>query len=199
MGKSTLAAQLRGLGVPVFDADAEVRRLLTRDASTIAAIAAIFPAAVREGQVQRTTLACHIFSNTEARRKLEALLHPRVRAAEARFIRFHCRHRRSLVVLDIPLLFETHADARVQAVMVVTAPFWLQRKRALARPGMSDALMRDILAQQMPDRQKRRRADAVIHTGLGKAHSLQQLRRVLRTLNPLPPGEGRVRGAVPQR
>lgn len=182
MGKSSAAAMFRRLGVPVHDADAAVHRLLARDRATIAAVDAGFPGCVRDGAVDRQALGAQVFADPAARRRLEAILHPRVRAATRRFLERHARARTPLVVLDIPLLFETGGDRQVDAVVVVSAPAFLQRQRVLRRPGMTRAKFAGILASQTPDREKRRKADYVVETGLGKHYTWRRISRIVRQL-----------------
>ncbi|HTS93479.1 MAG TPA: dephospho-CoA kinase [Stellaceae bacterium] len=180
MGKSTAAAMLRRMQVPVWDADAEVHRLLGPGGDAVAEVAREFPGALLGDRIDRKRLGARVFGDAVALRRLEAILHPKVRAAERRFLQ-GCRRRRApIVVLDIPLLFETGGEKRVDGVIVVSAPAWLQRQRVLRRPGMSADRLRAVLAQQVPDAQKRRRADWVIPTGLGKAATRRRLREVLR-------------------
>jgi dephospho-CoA kinase len=179
MGKSTAAAMLRRLRVPVWDADAEVHRLLGPGGAAVDAVAREFPGTRDGDRIDRKRLGARVFGDAVALRRLEAILHPRVRAAERRFLRACRRRRAALVVLDIPLLFETKGEARVDGVIVVSAPAWLQRQRVLRRPGMSEERLGAVLAQQMPDAEKRRRADWVLPTGLGKATTLRRLRSVL--------------------
>lgn len=188
MGKSTAAAALLRLGVPVHDADAAVHRLLEEDSATIAAIEAAFPGAVVRGSVDRNRLGREVFEDPVALRRLEAILHPRVQDSETRFLQRCARQRAALVVLDIPLLFETGADARCDAVLVVSAPAFLQEMRVLRRPGMTRARLAAIRERQLPDSEKRRRADFVIPTGLSKRVSLQALQRAVRKVGQL---EGR--------
>jgi dephospho-CoA kinase len=182
MGKSTAADMLRRLGVPVHDADAAVHRLLAADPRVRAEIAARFPDAVAGDTVDRQALGAAVFADPAARKDLEAILHPRVRASAKRFLRKHAIARTPLVVLDIPLLYETGGEANVDAVLVVTAPKFLQARRVLSRPGMSAERFSGILASQVSDREKRRRADYVVETGLGKAYTYRCLRQLVRLL-----------------
>jgi len=180
MGKSTASAMLRRMGVPVWDADAEVHCLLGSGGAAVAAVAREFPGTLAGDRIDRKRLGARVFGDASALRRLEAILHPRVRSAERRFLR-NCRRRRvPLVVLDIPLLFETSGEGRVDGVIVVSAPAWLQRQRVLRRSGMTEDRLRAVLAQQLPDAQKRRRADWVLPTGLGKAVTARALKRILR-------------------
>lgn len=180
MGKSTAAAMLRRLGVPVHDADAAVHRQMDEGGAAVAEVEAAFPGVVRDGAVDRQALGARVFGDPEALRRLEAILHPKVRAESDAWL---CRQRRrgeSLVVLDIPLLFESGSETRCDAVIVVTAPPFVQRARVMKRPGMTEERFRQVLAQQLPDREKRRRAQFVVSTGLSKGHTLRQLARIVR-------------------
>lgn len=182
MGKSETARMFRRLGVPVFDADAAVHRLFAKGGRAVPLIDQAFPGVVKDGRVDRQALGKVVFDNTEALRCLESIVHPLVREAEHRFLRRAIRHRKPLVVLDIPLLFETNGQARCDHVAVVSAPAYVQRHRVLQRPGMTPERLSAVLAQQMPDREKRRRADFVIHSGLGKAYAFEQVRRIVKHL-----------------
>jgi dephospho-CoA kinase len=182
MGKSTAAAALRRLGVPVHDADAEVHRLLRRDKPTISAVEAAFPGVSRDGAVDRGELGRRVFGDAAALARLEAILHPRVRQAEKRFLRRARAARAPLVVLDIPLLFETGGDRRCHATAVVSAPAFIQAGRVLRRPGMTRGRLAAILSRQMPDMEKRRRADFVVPTGLDRRSSLRALAEIVRLL-----------------
>jgi len=179
MGKTTAARLLRRLGVPVHDADAEVHRLLGPGGAAVEAVEAAFPG-VRQGRaIDRAALGRLVFADPAALRRLEAILHPMVRQAERRFLAAARRQRRRLVVLDIPLLFETGGERRCDGVLVVSAPRAIQLARVMTRPGMTKARLAGVEARQMPDAQKRRRADFIISTGLGKRHSLRALRQAL--------------------
>lgn len=179
MGKSTAARMLKRMGVPVCDSDAIVHGLLARGGAAVAAIDAAFPGVVRDGAVDRQALGAAVFGNPPALARLERIIHPRVQAAQRRFLGIQMRRRVPVAVLDIPLLYETGADKRVDAVMVVSAPAAIQRARVLARPGMTPAKLAGILARQTPDAEKRRRADFVIPTGLGKAYTARILREII--------------------
>ncbi|MGE5548136.1 MAG: dephospho-CoA kinase [Solirubrobacterales bacterium] len=179
MGKSTAAKMLSRMGVPVHDADATVHRLLAKGGAAVAPVEAAFPGVVREGAVDRAELGRRVFGDRPALRRLEAILHPLVRQAEQAFLARHRRRRTALVVLDIPLLFETGGERRCDRVAVVSCPAFLQAQRVLRRPGMYPARLAAIRAQQMPDAAKRRRADFVIPTGSGLAPALRALRRAV--------------------
>jgi len=180
MGKSTAAGMLRRLRVPVHDSDAEVHRLLGPGGRAVAAVAAAFPTALKGERIDRPSLGRLVFNDAPALKRLEAILHPRVRAAQARFLAVNRRRRAPVAVLDIPLLFETSGERRLDGVIVVSAPLWLQRARVLQRPGMTEARLAAILAQQMPDTEKRRRARWVVPTGLGKALTFRRLAKILK-------------------
>jgi len=182
MGKSTAAAMLRQLGVPVHDADVAVHRLLAPGGAAVPAVASAFPGTAVGGGIDRALLGKQVFGDAAALRRLERILHPLVRKSEQRFLKRARARRAPLVALDIPLLFETGGEKRCDAVVVVSAPAFLQRARVLARPGMSEERLRAILAKQVPDAEKRRRADFVVTSGLGRAPTFRGLRRVVRAL-----------------
>ncbi|MFN3459415.1 MAG: dephospho-CoA kinase [Oceanibaculum sp.] len=186
MGKTSAARTLRRLGIPVHDADATVHRLLGAGGKAIPAIRRLFPKAVENGAVNRRILGGIVFADPAALRQLEAVLHPMVRAEEQAFLKSMHRRRQRLVVLDIPLLYETGGAARVDAVIVVSAPAALQARRVLARPGMTREKFAQILRQQTPDAEKRRRADFVVPTGLGHDRSLRRLKRIVRLIRQNP-------------
>ncbi|MCH2393525.1 dephospho-CoA kinase [Oceanibaculum sp.] len=186
MGKTSAARSLRRLGVPVHDADATVHRLLGAGGKAVPAIQRLFPRAVENGAVNRRTLGGIVFADPAALRQLEAVLHPMVREAERTFLKRMRRRHQPLVVLDIPLLYETGGAARMDAVVVVSAPALLQARRVLARPGMTPEKFAQILRQQTPDAEKRRRADFVVTTGLGHDRSLRQLKRIVRLIRENP-------------
>ena len=183
MGKSTAAAMLRRLGLRVHDSDAAVHRLLAPGGAAVAAVEAAFPGVRRpDGGVDRPVLGARVFADPTALKRLERILHPLVRASQRRFLARARSRRLALVVLDIPLLFETGGDRRCDKVVVVSAPAFLQRARVMARPGMTASRLAAILAQQMPDTQKRRRADYVVPSGLGRAVTFRRLARIVRAL-----------------
>ncbi|MBI2235887.1 MAG: dephospho-CoA kinase [Magnetospirillum sp.] len=179
MGKSTAAAMLRRLGVPVHDADAVVHRLFEPGGAAVPPVAAAFPGVVKDGRVDRAELGRRVFGDAAVMARLEAIVHPLVRAAERRFLDIHRRRNTALVVLDIPLLFETGGERRADRVAVVSCPAFLQAQRVLRRPGMSPERLAAIRARQMPDAEKRRRADFVVPTGIGRRETLRRLRRIV--------------------
>jgi dephospho-CoA kinase len=161
MGKSTTAAMFAEQGLPVWDADAAVARLYGPMGAALGPVAALNPAAVTPDGIDRTALKRWIAADPTALKRLEQVVHPLVAADRAAFI---ARQTADIVVLDIPLLFETGADATMDATLVVTAPPAVQRQRVLARPGMTEAQFQTLLARQMPDAEKQRRATYVIET-----------------------------------
>ncbi|MER9423266.1 dephospho-CoA kinase [Mesorhizobium sp. M0317] len=165
MGKSTTAKMFVDAGVPVHDSDATVHRLYAGKAAPL--VEAAFPGTVIAGSVDRTELARRVLGNAAALKTLEAIVHPLVRADADAFLARHRAAGAPLVVLDIPLLFETGGRNRVDKVVVVTAPADIQRARVLARPDISEEKLSAILAKQVPDAEKRRQADFVIDTGEG--------------------------------
>ncbi|WP_370200295.1 dephospho-CoA kinase [Roseibium sp.] len=180
MGKSTTAKMFAAEGVPVHDADATVHALYSGRAAPL--IEAAFPGTVSDGKVDRTLLSTHVLGKPEAMKKLEAIVHPLVREEEQLFLqRARADHRR-IVMLDIPLLFETGGEARVDVVVVVTADAQVQRDRVLARPGMSEDRFEAILAKQMHDAEKRRRAHFLVDTGRGMEAAKRQVRAILKAL-----------------
>ena len=180
MGKTTAAAMFRCYKVPVYDADAGVHELLGRGGAAVPAVANLFPGAVRDGGIDRETLGKIVFDDPQALGGLESILHPLVRKRQTAFLRVSAGQRRRLVVLDIPLLYETGVDSICDAVAVVSAPFYLQSLRVLSRSGMTEEKFFSILARQMPDLEKRRRADFVIPTGLGRRVSLLSIREIIK-------------------
>jgi len=179
MGKTVAAATFRRLGVPVHDADAAVHALMAPAGAAFAAIAERFPDAVVDGVIDRRQLGDRVFGDEKSLNALEGILHPLVRRSERAFLRHASADRAPIVVLDIPLLLETGGDRRVDAVVVVSAPAFVQRHRVLARPGMSEGKFQDILAKQVPDRVKRRRADFIIESGNGRLESLRTIRKII--------------------
>jgi dephospho-CoA kinase len=165
MGKTTAAAHLRARGLPVFDADAEVHQLYATTAAPL--IEAAFPGATRDGKVDREKLAALLVAEPSRFNKLEAIVHPLVRASERAFLNEEAAQGAEIVVLEVPLLFETGADHRVDATIVVSAPADVQRQRLISRDGFDEKKVERLLARQMPDAEKRLRADFVVDTGRG--------------------------------
>ncbi|GAA4526407.1 dephospho-CoA kinase [Chelativorans composti] len=180
MGKTTTARLFMDEGVPVHDADAAVHRLYAGEAAPL--VEELFPGTVEHGVVNREKLAQRVVGNPEAMKKLETVIHPLVRADCERFLEEHRQKGTPVVVLDIPLLFETGGRERVNKVVVVSAPADVQKERVLARPGMTEEKLEAIRARQMPDEEKRQRADFVIETGYGIEPARQAVREILRQL-----------------
>ena len=180
MGKSTAAAVFRRAHIPVFDADACVHRLQAPGGAALPAIARTFPGTVTDGRLDRVKLRQAVVGNDPAMRQLETILHPMVRRAEAAFLARARRSRAPAAVLDIPLLLETAASGRrVDLVVVVSAPKSVQLERVRRRRGMTQGQVAAIIARQMPDSEKRRRADLVVRTGLSRNLALRPLRRLI--------------------
>ena len=188
MGKSTTAGFFAEAGVPVHDADAVVHRLYEGEAA--AAIEAAFPGTTAAGKVDRARLAARIVDDPEALRRLEAIVHPLVRDAEARFLADARAQGAEVVVLDIPLLLETAGDQRVDAIVVVSAPSETQRQRVLERPGMTPEKFDALLARQMSDSEKRRHADFVVDTSRGFEAARAQVKEILRAIATMPKRRG---------
>jgi dephospho-CoA kinase len=183
MGKSTAAAMLRRLGVPLFDADLVVHGLLAPSGAAVSAVSAAFPGVETEaGGIDRVLLGQRVFTNPAALRRLEEILHPMVAAEEKRFLARSRARRVALVVLDIPLLFETGAERRCDYVLVVSAPALVQRQRVMRRPRMTEIRLAAILRKQVPDHRKRQRADFVVPTGAGRGVTLRRLKAIVSLL-----------------
>ena len=182
MGKSTTAALFAAEGVPVYDADAEVHRLQGVGGAAVEPIERAFPGVVKDGAVDRTALGARVFGHPEALRRLNAIVHPLLGQSRGDFFTRAKAANAEMVVLDIPLLFETNGDSQVDAVVVVSAPAAVQRERVLARAGYDDARLEAILARQTPDAEKRARADFVIDTGQGLEPARDQVRAVIAAL-----------------
>ncbi|MBT5050527.1 MAG: dephospho-CoA kinase [Rhodospirillaceae bacterium] len=184
MGKSTAAAMFRRMGVPVIDSDAIVHKLLGPGGAAIGPIGEAFKGVVVDNAVDRPSLGQQVFADPAALKRLEAILHPLVQEAQAVLLaRAACR-RVAMVVLDVPLLFEVGTAACCDAVIVVTAPRFLQEQRVLGRPGMTREKLDGALARQMPDSEKRRRADFVVQSGIGRQHTLNRLREIVTLMSP---------------
>lgn len=184
MGKTTTARMFAERGVPVHDSDAAVHLLYS--GALVPEIEAAFPGTTADGRVDRSKLAAKVLGNPDALKRLEAIVHPQVREAERRFLASATADGATAVVLDIPLLFETGGETRVDAVVVVTAPAEMQHGRVLERPGMTLEKFEAILAKQMPDAEKRRRADFIVDTGQGLDHARKQVDEILRAVATMP-------------
>ena len=182
MGKSTTAKLFAGEGVPVHDADAVVHRLYEGEA--VAKIEAAFPGTSENGKVDRAKLGLRLHKNPAEFEKLEAIVHPMVAKARVNF--FNANKKAPVVVLDIPLLYETAGEEHCDAVVVASAPPDVQRQRVLERPGMNDERFQAILARQVPDAQKRARADFVVDTSKGLDAARAQVRDILAAVAKMP-------------
>lgn len=182
MGKSTTSAMFEAEGVPVYDSDGAVHALYAAGGAAVAPVEAAFPGVVVDGAVDRARLSAAVVGDPEALARLEAIVHPLVGAHRIGFFEAAQAAGKDIVVLDIPLLYETGGEKKVDKVVVVSAPPEVQRQRVLARPGMTPEKFEAILARQVPDAEKRARADFVIDTGKGLDHARQQVRDLLTLL-----------------
>jgi dephospho-CoA kinase len=189
MGKSTALRFFAEAGVPVYDADETVHRLYAGEAA--AAVEAAFPGSTGDHGVDRAKLAHAVLGDAAALSRLEAIVHPLVRREESRFLDAVRKAGARVAVLDIPLLFETGGDGRVDAVVVVSAPLEMQRERAFERPDMTEEKFRALIATQMPDEEKRRRADFVVDTSKGYDYARTQVHAILRDVEALAIRRGR--------
>lgn len=182
MGKSETSRMFRREGIPVYDADAAVHQVMAPGGPAVPLVDKAFPGVVTEGVIDRQALGKKVFGNPTALRQLESIIHPLVGRKQLQFLRMHATRRTPLVVMDIPLLYETGGEKRVDAVAVVSAPAFLQRQRVMARPGMTAEKLDGILAQQMRDQDKRRRADYIIPSGLGRYNALRAVKTIIRDM-----------------
>ncbi len=183
MGKSTAATMLRRMGIPVSDADAIVHRLMARGGDAVAPVDAAFPGVVKDGAIDRVTLGKSVFGNPEALRRLERILHPLVGRDRDRFLRRAALRGERMVVLDVPLLYETGGADRCDSVILVSAPAMIQQGRVMRRPGMTLERLENIRKLQLPNGEKRRRAEFVAETGLGRYVTLRALKDAVRLLS----------------
>ncbi|MBI1186441.1 MAG: dephospho-CoA kinase [Alphaproteobacteria bacterium] len=179
MGKSATAQMFAEAGAPVYDADAAVHQLYAPGGAAVGPVGEAFPGVVKDGAIDREALSRAVLHNAAAMKRLEGIVHPLVRAAQERFLQDQRRAGAPVVVLDIPLLFEGGGERFLDAVIVVSAPAAAQRARVLRRPGMTEEKFEAILAKQMADAEKRKRADFVINTGLGFEEARAQVQQVL--------------------
>lgn len=179
MGKTETAKMFAALGIPIFDADAEVHRLYGKGGEAVRVIAQRFPAAIVDSEIDRTSLAKIVLEKPENLAALEALVHPLVRRAQEEFLET-CRQREEpIAMVDIPLLFETGREGEFDKIVVASAPSQLQEERALRRPGMTKEKLTRFLARQIPDEEKRKRADFVVDTSRGYDDAREQVRRIV--------------------
>lgn len=191
MGKSTAARALRQLGVPVLEADRVVQRLTATHGRALPLIEKAFPGTVVDGRLDRAKLAAIVFDDDKALTRLEAILHPLFECEERRFLARGRRARTRLVAIDIPLLYEIGADKHMDAVIVVSAPKPIQKARVLKRRGMTAARLATISARQLPDAEKRKRADFVVETGGARRDALRKLKAIVDSLQRSPPRRSR--------
>ena len=182
MGKSTTSAMFQAEGVPVYDADAAVHALYAKGGAAVAPVEAAFPGVVVDGAIDRAKLSVQVVGKPEALKRLEALVHPLVGESRKVFFEAAAAVNAPLVILDIPLLFETGGERNVAAVIVVSAPEAVQRERVMARPDMTAEKLDAILARQLPDAEKRARADIVIDTSKGLDSAREQVRAAIAKL-----------------
>ncbi|PZO51635.1 MAG: dephospho-CoA kinase [Alphaproteobacteria bacterium] len=182
MGKSTVAKMFAEEGAPAFDSDAAAHALYEPGGAAVAPIEAAFPGVSKDGGVDRTALSARVVGDAEAIKRLEAIVHPLVRKAQAKFLQANLVGGADIVVLDIPLLFESASAALFDKIVVVSAPADVQRERVLARPGMTPEKFEALLARQVPDAEKRARSDFVIDTGGALEATREQVRAVLDAL-----------------
>jgi len=180
MGKTATAELFARLGIPVYDSDAAVHRLYERGGAAVEPIAAAFPGTVQGGRVDRARLSKAVGGNEAAFKRLEAIVHPLVAQEQRRFL--ESVGDAEMVVQDVPLLFETGGHARVDAVVVVSAPAALQRTRVLAREGMTEEKLDHILSRQMPDAEKRAKAHFVVETDKGLEHAFEQVKHIVQAV-----------------
>jgi dephospho-CoA kinase len=183
MGKSETAKMFAKLGIPVYDSDAAVHRLYEAGGAAVPVIAQAFPGTVKEGKVDRAQLSKTLAADPEGFEKLEALVHPLVGAEQRKFLDQAARDGAEMVVLDIPLLFETGGHMRMDAVVVVSAPHHIQRERVLARPGMTPDRLDQILSRQTPDAEKRAKAHFVVETDKGLDRAFEDVKKVVAALH----------------
>ncbi|HEY1928868.1 MAG TPA: dephospho-CoA kinase [Caulobacteraceae bacterium] len=182
MGKSTTAEMFAAQGAPVYDADAEVRRLYAAGGAAVPLVEAAFPGVTVDGAIDRGLLGARVLGQPESLARLNGIVHPLMGAARAAFFESARKQGAAIVVLDIPLLFETGGERNVDATVVVSAPADMQRERVLARPGMTQEKLEAILKAQMPDAEKRARADYVVDTARGLEAARDQVAAILADL-----------------
>jgi len=182
MGKSETVRMFAESGVPVFDSDAAVHALYAKDGAAVAPLRKAFPHAISNDAVDREALSAILTRAPQRLAELEAIVHPLVRRAQQQFLELHRARGTPLVLLDIPLLFETQRENEVDIIVVVSAPADIQRARAMARPGMTPEKLETILARQMPDAEKRKRADFIVDSSQGLDHARGEVRHILERL-----------------
>lgn len=185
MGKTTTANMFKELGCPVFDADQAVKDLYSKGGKAVPLIKAVFPDAIKNGTIDRKVLGLHMRADPLNLKVLESFVHPWVGELRQKFFEDARRRESKVVILDVPLLFETNGHKRVEKTIVVTAPFKIQKERVLAREGMSEALFETLLSRQMPDADKQKLADYIISTATSLSETREQVQSVLERLRGL--------------
>lgn len=193
MGKSLTAGLFEKQGIPVYDADAAVHALYEKNGAAVAPIGALVPEAIVNGAVDRAILGQHVLKDADKLKALEAIVHPLAGAAQRQFLIEHEARGTKIVVLDIPLLLEGNGEKFVDSVVVVSAPYELQRMRVLARPGMSEERFADILSKQVPDAEKRQRAEFIVDSSISVEDAETQVHAILEAI------DGRVGRALAAR
>jgi dephospho-CoA kinase len=183
MGKTETARMFAEQGIPVSDSDAIVHRLYEEGGAAVAPVEKAFPGVVTDGRIDRQKLARHLNSHPGDFARLENIVHPLVRAEQAKFLAETRKLKKPIVVLDIPLLFETRRDSDVDRIVVVSAPADVQRRRVLARPGMTEEKFAAILARQLPDAEKRARADFIVDSDRGFDHARRQVKAIIAAIS----------------
>lgn len=186
MGKSETAEMFRDFGVPVYDADAAVHKLYEKGGKAVEPLRAAFPSAIVDDAVDRKALSRCVLGLPEEMKKLEAIVHPLVGEVQMEFLTENLKAGAPMVVLDIPLLYETGGETRVDVVVVVSAPYDIQKTRVLARPDMDEAKFAAIHAKQVPDEEKRRRADFIVESDKGLDHARAQVAAIIEALKGRP-------------
>ena len=182
MGKTETAKMFASLGFPVFDADAAVHALYERGGAAVVPVGQAFPGAVNDGRIDRQAMVAAVMNDPAAFALLEAIVHPLVEREENAFIAAAAAKGAEFAVLDIPMLYESGREQRMDVVVVVSAPEEIQRARVLSRPGMTEERLTLILKRQLPDAEKRARADFVVDTGQGLDHAFEQVKRIVQEL-----------------
>jgi len=179
MGKTTAARAFKNLGIPVYDADATIHRIMNENSTVVAAIKSLFPEAVKKNSIDRIILGSIVFKNISALKELENILHPCAKALQYKFMRCAAKNRCNMIVLDVPLLYETKGDQFCDAVIVVSAPSFIQRSRVFKRNNMTEKKFIEICNRQLSDKEKRFKANYIIPTGLGKGVSLAYIKKII--------------------
>lgn len=183
MGKSETLKMFARLGCAVFDADSAVHELYALGGAAVPAVEKLFPEAIKNGSVDREILSRYVLGNSAALQDLEKIIHPLVRQAQAAFIAKHDRKGTAIVVLDIPLLYETQRQTEFDYVVLASTTAQIQHDRAMKRPGMTEEKLRNILSRQLPDDQKRNLADFIVDTGQGLDAAFEQVRKIVETVS----------------